>query len=195
LPRSERDLDREDVLSLNLEKAGDEANRCLNCGCVAVNASDMAPALIALAAKIKTTKRTVDAEDFFDAGVMKSTIIDPDELVTEIEIPLKSWSKQVFLKFSRRKSMDFSTVNIACVFDLDGNVVNDTRIVLGATAPVPFRTKEVEDFLKGKALTEEMAEAAAALAVKEANPLSKNRYKVKAASALMKNAILYAADN
>jgi CO/xanthine dehydrogenase FAD-binding subunit len=67
--------------------------------------------------------------------------------------------------------------------------------VLGATAPVPFRTKEVEDFLKGKALTEEMAEAAAALAVEEANPLSKNRYKVKAASALMKNAILYAADN
>jgi hypothetical protein len=55
-------------------RATEEANRCLNCGCVAVNASDIAPALIALEAKIKTTRRTLDAEQFFDAQLLSSTV-------------------------------------------------------------------------------------------------------------------------
>ncbi|MBT3486173.1 MAG: FAD-dependent oxidoreductase, partial [Desulfobacula sp.] len=64
-----------------------EAQRCVNCGCIAVNASDMAPALMALGAKIKTTKRILSADDFFAADIMKCTILDHDELVEEIEIP------------------------------------------------------------------------------------------------------------
>ena len=46
-----------------------EADRCFNCGCVAVNSSDLAPALIALGAKVKTTQRIIAAEDFFAVGV------------------------------------------------------------------------------------------------------------------------------
>ncbi len=41
-----------------------EASRCVNCACIAVNASDMAPALMALGATIKTTKRSLNADDF-----------------------------------------------------------------------------------------------------------------------------------
>lgn len=66
----------------------------------------------------------------------------------------------------------------------------DARIVLGAVAPVPLRATQVEDFLKGKVLTDEIAEAAAAVAVKGANPLSKNKYKIQVARALVKRAIL-----
>ena len=43
----------------------EEAGRCFNCGCVAVNSSDIAPALVALGAEIRTSKRAIDAEDFF----------------------------------------------------------------------------------------------------------------------------------
>jgi CO/xanthine dehydrogenase FAD-binding subunit len=58
-----------------------EAKRCIDCSCVAVNASDLAPALSALGASIRTTKRTIAAEEFFTAGVLRSTVLDKDELV------------------------------------------------------------------------------------------------------------------
>ena len=61
---SARDIETEDVGGLDLASVEKEANRCLNCACIAVNVSDLAPALIALGAKIRTTKRVIDAEKF-----------------------------------------------------------------------------------------------------------------------------------
>jgi CO/xanthine dehydrogenase FAD-binding subunit len=73
---------------------------------------------------------------------------------------------------------------------MDGDRVTDARIVLGAVAPVPLRAREAEGFLRGKVPTEEIAEAAAAIAVNETNPLSKNKYKIQVARTLVKRAIL-----
>ncbi|MBT6504513.1 MAG: FAD-dependent oxidoreductase, partial [Deltaproteobacteria bacterium] len=88
-----------------------EAQRCVNCGCIAVNASDMAPALMALGAKIKTTKRILSADDFFAADIMKCTILDHDELVEEIEIPApETTNRQGYQKFRIRNAIDFPIV-------------------------------------------------------------------------------------
>lgn len=193
LPMSKRSIDVEDALGLGLDEIEMEANRCFNCGCVAVSPSDIAPALIALRAKVKTTRRTVEAEKFFTVRPMKSTILDPDELVTEIQIPPpKPGSKQAFLKFRLRKSIDFPILAVASVIGTEAKRVNEANIVLGAVAPVPLRVREVEDFLKGKEISEEVAEAAAVIAVKGANPLAKNKYKVQVTKALVKRAVLAA---
>ena len=187
---SERGIEREDTKSLDLDEAGEEANRCLNCGCVAVNASDLAPALVALAAKFKTTRRTLAAEDFFDAAPLSSTVMDDGELVTEIEVPTPSpMTRQTYLKFRTRNSIDFPIVSVAAAITIDKRIVTDARIALGAVAPVPIRVNEVEDFLKGKVPTEEVAEAAGTLAARGTNPLSKNKYKVQIVKALVKRAI------
>ena len=53
--------------------------------CVAVNPSDTAPALVALDAKIKTSKRLIEAEQFWDMVVPGSTVLSADEVVTEIQ--------------------------------------------------------------------------------------------------------------
>ena len=191
LPISERNISSEDDFGLDQSEIETEANRCFNCGCVAVSPSDIAPALIALDAKIKTTKRTIEAEDFFAAKPMKSTILDPDELVTEIQIPApKPGSETSYSKFRIRKSIDFPIVSVATVFNMDSGKINEARIVLGAVAPVPLRVKEVEYFLKGKEIGEEVAEEASAIAVKGANPLAMNEYKVQIVKALVKRAIL-----
>jgi len=191
LPISERRIDKEDFLELDLSKIETEANRCFNCGCVAVNASDTATALVALSAKIKTTKRTIEAEDFFTVKPMKSTILDTDELVTEIQVPSpKPDTKQSFLKFRIRNSLDFPIVSLACVISMNSEKVNDARIVLGAVAPVPLRMKEAEDFLKGKLLSKEVVEATGDIVVKGAIPLTKNEYKVQIVKALVYKALL-----
>ncbi|MDD5590716.1 MAG: FAD-dependent oxidoreductase [Dehalococcoidales bacterium] len=186
-----KSIDIEDTLSLGLAKIEGEAKRCFNCGCIAVSPSDIAPALIALDGKIKTTKRTIEAEKFFVAGLMKSTVLDPDELVVEIQIPAqKAGSKQIFLKSRIRKSIDFPIMDVASVFNMESGKVNEARIVLGAVAPIPMRMREAEDFLKGRKVSEEVAEAAAVMVVKGANPVAKNKYKVQMAKALVKRAIL-----
>jgi NADPH-dependent glutamate synthase beta subunit-like oxidoreductase/CO/xanthine dehydrogenase FAD-binding subunit len=194
LPVVERRIDAEDSSGFRSNDVEIEANRCFNCGCVTASPSDIAPALIALGTRIKTTKRSVAAEEFFTAGPATSTVLDPDELVAEIQIPAqKPGSKQVFLKYRLRKSIDFPIISVAAVLSLEADKVDQSRIVLGAAAPIPLRLRRVEASLEGKTITDEVAETAAALAVEEAIPLAKNRYKVQVTRALVRRAILAAA--
>ncbi len=191
LPIAERSIDTEDFLGLDLSKIETEANRCFNCGCVAVNASDIATVLVALCAKIKTTKKTIEAEEFFTVKPMKSNILDIDEIVTEIQVPSpKPGTKQSFFKFRIRNSLDFPIVSLASVVNMNSGRINDAKLVLGAVAPIPLRIKEAEDFLKGKLLSEELAEAVGNVAVKGVIPLAKNKYKIQIIKALLMKAIL-----
>ena len=57
---------------------------------------------------------------------------------------------------------------------------------------MPYRMTHVEEFLKGRTITEEVAEAAAELAVRDARPMGKNEYKLFMMKDLMRNAILKA---
>ncbi|MFC1994270.1 FAD-dependent oxidoreductase [Chloroflexota bacterium] len=192
LPISERSIDKEDFLCLDLDMIKAEATRCFNCGCVAVNASDIGVALVALSAKIRTTKRVINAEEFFSAEPMKSTTLDINELVTEIQIPQQPHIKQSFIKFRIRNSLDFPIVSLATVLHLSSDRINDARMVLGAVAPMPLRVRKAEDFLIGKTLREEVAEEAGAIAVQGSIPLAKNKYKIQIIKALVRKAILAA---
>jgi CO/xanthine dehydrogenase FAD-binding subunit len=190
LPVSRRRIDVEDRAGYSLGQTEGEANRCFNCGCVAVNASDMAPALIALGAKIRTTKRVLEAGDFFSAGIMKTSRLEEGELVAEIEVPKPApGSHQQFIKFALRNSHDFPVVSAAAVVSCTGGRVDSARLALGAVAPVPLRMEGVEAFLKGKKLDKKAAAAAAKLAVKQALPLLKNRYKVQVTGALVEKVL------
>jgi hypothetical protein len=193
LPVSRRRIDIEDTVGFNLSEMENEANRCFNCGCVAVNASDIAPALMALGATIRTTKRILNAEDFFSAGTMKTSQLDEGELVVEIQIPKPALgSRQDFIKFALRNSHDFPVVSVAVLLNVNGDRVDSIRIVLGAVAPVPLRIKEIEDFLKGKKLDKKSAATAAKIAVEQTLSLTKNKYKVQVTRALVERAFLNA---
>jgi xanthine dehydrogenase YagS FAD-binding subunit len=66
-------------------------------------------------------------------------------------------------------------------------------VVLGAVAPVPWRSRPAEEALAGKALDEQTAALAAEAAVREARPMSGNAYKVQIAKTAVKRAIMNAA--
>jgi xanthine dehydrogenase YagS FAD-binding subunit len=153
-------------------------------GCVAVNPSDTAPALVALDARIVTTKQTVDAEDFFTMNDEKTTILDDDEIVTEIQVPEFS-GKSAFLKFALRKSIDFPIVNCAVAIS-NGSA----RICLNAVYNTPYRATAAEDAIAGQTINEANAEASGAAAVANASALPMNKYKVQIAKTLVKRAIL-----
>ena len=192
LPVSERSLNVEDALGLSLSEIEAEANRCFNCGCVAVNSSDIAVVLMALDAKIRIlgprgVKRVPIADFFAPLG----NVLEADEMVTEIQVPRPpNRAKQTFFKFRLRKAIDFPIVSVASVITARGGVCKDARIVLGAVAPTPIRATEAEKKIKGKAIKTATAEAAAEAAVIGAIPLGMNAYKVQIAKTLVKRAIV-----
>ncbi|MBI5622851.1 MAG: FAD binding domain-containing protein [Elusimicrobia bacterium] len=168
-----------------------EAGRCLGCACVAVSASDLGPALIALDAAIKTTKRTIPAERFFDARPMRTTALEDAELVTGVELPApRPGAKQSFVKFRLRRSLDFPIVSMASSLELEGGRIRRARVAFGAVGPVPVRAKALEDFLAGKRLCSETADGAAQAAAQGAVSLPGNGYKLQILKALVRRMLL-----
>ena len=159
-------------------------------GCVAVNPSDTAPALVALDAKIVTTKNTTgyDAEDFFAINGEKTTVLDDDEIVTEIQVPTPAaGTKSAFVKYAIRKSFDFPVVNCAAAISS-----SSARICLNAVYNNPHRATEAEDAISGQTINEANAEAAGAAAVATAIALpgGNNKYMIQIAKTMVKRAIL-----
>ena len=191
-PVAERSIDVEDALGLDLSEIEGEANRCFNCGCVAVNASDIAVVLVALDAKIKIAgprgARMILVKDFFGSP---RNILEADEIVTEIQVPQpRDGARQTFLKFRLRESVDFPIVSVASIITIDGGVCQDARIALGAVAPAPIRAAMVEQAIKGKTINATTAEAASEAAVIGAVPLNMNAYKVEVTKTLVKRVLL-----
>jgi len=158
-------------------------------GCYAVHPSDTAPALIALDATMVTSRRKIKAEDFFQVEVVKTTILDDDEIITEIQIPAPA-GKSAFVKFALRKAIDFPIVNCAAMVTLSGTKVAAARICLNAVYVKPFRALKAEEALIGKTLTEANVENASTAAVSDARPMPYNAYMVPVAKAMVKRAIL-----
>jgi len=192
-PVSERikGIEVEDTPGLGLSEIETEASRCFNCGCIAVSPSDIGIVLTALDAKIVTTKRTVDAQSFFTASATRSTLLDPDEVVKEIQIPKpRNGAQQKYLKYSLRTPIDFAIVSVASVITVEQGVCVNARIALGALAPEPVRARATEDMIIGQPIDERLAHEAAEKAVAGAMPLPMNAYKVEITKALMKRAIM-----
>jgi xanthine dehydrogenase YagS FAD-binding subunit len=160
-------------------------------GCYAVHPSDVAPALIAMNAKIKTSKRTLNAEDLFQVDVARTTVLDSDEIVTEIRVPQpKAGSRSAFIKFAIRKSIDFPIVNCAAMITTRSGSVSAARICLNAIAVKPYRAGKAEKTILKKHVDETLAAAAGNAAMSDAKPMERNGYMIQIARVLIKRTIL-----
>jgi len=160
-------------------------------GCYAVHPSDTAPALIALNAGVMTSKRMINLDDFFQVDVAKTTILDSDEIVTEIQVPEPAPdSKSAFLKFAIRKSIDFPIVNCAAMIATSSGKVTAARICLSAISVKPYRAVKAEEMILRKRVDEKIAEAAGNAAMSDAKPMERNGYMVQIARVLVKRSIL-----
>jgi len=197
LPVPERSLEKEDLKGLHVGQVEDEAQRCFNCGCVAVHPSDIATVLMALNGKIKVVgpkgSRTIPIEEFVaPLGVA----LGADEIVTEVQVPHPvKGSKQTFLKFRLRNALDFAMVSVAANVTRANRTCRDARIVLGSVAPSPMRAIGAEQAIIGKVIDTSVAEEAARAAAAGSVALARNGYKVELVRALVKRALLAHADN
>jgi len=154
--------------------------------CFAVYPSDLAPALIALDAKIVIAspqgERTVPLAEFYTpplVNVRKENILSEQEVVKEVRIPaVKRSDKSAYLKFTERGAWDFAVVSVAAKGTISGSTIEDIRIVCGGVAPMPWRLRKAEDLIKGRRASDTLIRQAAKAALADAKPLEENGYKV-----------------
>lgn len=165
--------------------------------CFIVHPSDLAPALLALDARVAIASakgtRVVSMEKFYvgpDKNILGETILNPQEMVLAVEIPTPAaTNKGVFVKLKERQAFDFAIVSVAVSLTLKNNVVDQARIAFGGLAPFPMRSVKAEAALKGRGIRDAIA-AACSEATAGAQPLGHNRYKVDAAKGVLENALV-----
>jgi carbon-monoxide dehydrogenase medium subunit len=139
-------------------------------------AGDLAPVLIALNATLTVAgmkgERNMLVEDFFLDYF--ETALEHGELLREIQVPAIPPNTGVaYTKFNVIES-EMATVGVAVSVTLaskEGNC-KDVRIVLGNAAPKPMRTKQAEELLRGKKITDPLLQEAGEIASTEGDPIS-----------------------
>jgi xanthine dehydrogenase YagS FAD-binding subunit len=165
-----------------------------------VHPSSLAPALIALDAKIRifgsSGWRDVLAERFFVTPKkegMRETVLKPNEIVGEILVPPAKGTRNAVYEVRQKEALDWPLAAAAVAIKMTGSKVQSSKVVLGHVAPVPWRSQSAEKALAGKDVSESVAAEAGNAAVSSARPLSRNGYKVQLARVATKRAILQAA--
>lgn len=134
--------------------------------CASAHPSDPAAALLALGATLRTTRRELPVAQLYrlptedDRG---TTVLEPDELILELEVPHAEAS--TYLKAMDRARFSFALVGVAAARLGEG-----TRLALAGAAPIPWLLGSPDD-------------------VESATPLPGTAYKVDLARPLIRRAL------
>jgi xanthine dehydrogenase YagS FAD-binding subunit len=164
-----------------------------------VSPSSLAPALIALGARVRLFgpggERELELAAFYRAprsADEKEYDLAADEIVTEVVVPPAEGRRSATYEVRQRQGLDWPLAAASVSFGHSGGNVRDPRIVLGHVAPLPWLASEASAWLDGKAPDAAHAGEAAERALAGARPLSMNAYKVRLAQVAVKRAVLRA---
>jgi xanthine dehydrogenase YagS FAD-binding subunit len=167
--------------------------------CYAVYPGDAATALIPFDAAVKlatpsgvkelSVEQLVPGDMMVD-GRIQSHVVRYNEILTEVAIPApKPGLRASFEKLRPRGVWDFAMASLAMSLQMRGNTIEDARVVFGGIAGRPLRETTVENFIKGKPLSEELGGKAVAVALQNAAPLKYNATKIDMAKGLLASGI------
>jgi xanthine dehydrogenase YagS FAD-binding subunit len=134
--------------------------------CASAHPSDLAAALLALGATVRTTRRELTVADLYRLPSDDNrdvTTIAPDELILELEMPRPEAS--TYLKAMDRRRFSFAIVGVAAArFD------HGVQLALAGVAPIPWALGSLDE-------------------LDEATPLPGTTYKVEVARTLVRRAV------
>jgi xanthine dehydrogenase YagS FAD-binding subunit len=134
--------------------------------CASAHPSDVAAALVALGARLRTSKRELAIEELYrlpDEADRSTTTLGDGELLLEVELPPVESSS--YVKAMDRKRWSFPQVGVAAA-----RVGGETRIALAGVAPIPWRIAGIDE-------------------LEAATPLPRTEWKVPLAQALVRRAL------
>jgi aerobic carbon-monoxide dehydrogenase medium subunit len=118
-------------------------------------------------------ERVVPADGFFVGSF--ATLMNPDEIMTEIRIPVPAQGTGYCYAKLKRKTGDFATAAAAVTLRMKGETVLEVAIALTNVGASVLKAKAAEDSLRGKALNDASITAAAKLAMSICDPAPDQR--------------------
>jgi xanthine dehydrogenase YagS FAD-binding subunit len=154
--------------------------------CIATHPSDMCVALAALEATVHVQgpagARSIAFADFHrlpNNTPQIDTNLEPDEIITAIELPAKGFSANYsYLKIRDRLSYAFALVSVAAALELDGDTIKDARLALGGVAHKAWRSPAAEIVLRGQRADANAFASAADVLLRGAKGFGHNNFKI-----------------
>jgi 4-hydroxybenzoyl-CoA reductase subunit beta len=151
--------------------------------CWAVSASDAAPALIALGAKLRLVgargERTIPLEALYRDDGIRYLDKSHDEVVAEVLLPPADGWRSTYRKVRRRGVLDFAALGVAAAVQLDSDgTVRACRLVLGGVASRPLVLEEAASLLVGRRLEPELLERVGEAVYSAVHPMDNTDFTV-----------------
>jgi carbon-monoxide dehydrogenase medium subunit len=136
--------------------------------------------LLALDARVRLAsadgERDLALEDFFTDYY--ETVLEPEELLTEVQISLpQPHTGSAYVKFLPRSADDYATVGVAASVRVNPatGVCEDCRIAMGCVGVTPLRAHQAEQLVRGQDRSDALLREAGAAAQEITDPLSDTR--------------------
>jgi len=113
-------------------------------------------------------ERRIAAADFFDT--VFTTALEPDELLTEVTLPLLDGTYRVAVAEFARRAGDFAVVAVMVACRVQDGMVGEARVCLGGVAGRPVRSPAAEAVLTGQPASGGTFTAAADAAAAASSP-------------------------
>ena len=145
--------------------------------CWAAYSGDLAPAFLALGARVITQstrgEREIPLHRFFLEDGKKRLDLAPDEIVTRLHVPTKKTNLQGYYgKLRVRGSVDYPLAGVAVTGRTVSGRFQDVTVALTAISPRPFLVEGAREILHGVPTDDEEAiERASQLGRRMANPM------------------------
>jgi CO/xanthine dehydrogenase FAD-binding subunit len=157
--------------------------------CIALHASDLAVALIALDAVVHVQgamgERSIPLTEFYclpDTTPGVENVLEHGELITSVEIPLlEPGVRSGYLKVRDRASYEFALTSAAVALSVDDGMIRESRIALGGVGTIPWRASSAEQVLAGAPARADTFRRAAEAALSGAQAHPGNAFKVELA--------------
>jgi CO/xanthine dehydrogenase FAD-binding subunit len=165
--------------------------------CIALHASDLAVALVALDTIVHvqgtTGTRAVPLTEFYllpGDRPDRETVLAHGELLTQVEIPLlPEGARSTYLKVRDRASYEFALASAAVAVVLEDGVIRRGRVGLGGVGTVPWRAWAAEEILNGAPASTRTFRAAAEAAVADPFVVAGTAFKVELAKRTLVRAL------
>ena len=144
--------------------------------CQADAAEDLSAVCSAVKARVVIRgaggERVVDMEDFHVGPYM--TAVGEGEMLTEVRLPLRAGAGSAHEKVERRAG-DWAIAAASVAVWMDGGMIADAGVALGAVGLTTIHLSRAEDLLRGSSPSDELFARAGEIASADCSPMSDGR--------------------
>jgi xanthine dehydrogenase YagS FAD-binding subunit len=170
--------------------------------CIATHPSDVAVALVAFDAVVRTIgpdgARQIAIDDFYLAPGDTPDVEHPlahGELIVAVEVPPAPVARaSLYVKHRDRQSYEFALVSVAAAMRVENGAVAEVRLALGGVGTKPWRACRAEAELLGAPADPESFARAAAAELSDASGRQYNAFKVEFAKRAIVRGLTQARD-